>query len=232
LPLVAGSASAALLNEFEPNPAGGDPADTTFELSGTALDAFDLWILSLESDGFNGTVDRAANVTGSFDANGLAVVAVPDLENPSFTVILTDAFTGAIGDDLDAADDGTLDLSSLGTIHDAVGVSDNAADDGTLYGAALGGTDILYNGEFEPLLVFRDGVSGDWYQTVTVDFGGANERVGVFGAGGGAEISSSAFTPDASSPTFGSANPTLVPEPATFALLSVALLGVVTKRRR
>ena len=109
--MLAGSANAQLISEFEPNPAGGDPADTTFELSGMPSSSFDLWLLSLENDGFGGTVDRAANVTGMFDSNGLAVVMVPDLENPSFTVVLTDSFTGMIGDDLDTAGDGTLDLT-------------------------------------------------------------------------------------------------------------------------
>ncbi|HMC01448.1 MAG TPA: T9SS type A sorting domain-containing protein, partial [Flavobacteriaceae bacterium] len=197
-----------LINEFEPNPAGTDPTDTTFELSGTASSSFDLWIISLENDGYSGVVDRATNVTGTFDANGLAVVTVPDLENPSFTVILTDAFTGAITDDLDASDDGTLDTSSLGTILDAVGVSDATADDATMYGNILGGTDILYNGEFEPLLVFRDGVTGDWYNTVTVDFGGAGEHVGVFDASGsGIEINSVDFDSDPTVTTFGAVNP-------------------------
>ena len=163
--------SAQLISEFEPNPAGGDPDDTTFELSGMSGDAFDFFILSLENDGFAGTVDRAANVTGTFDANGLAVVTVPDLENPSFTVVLTDSFTGMEGDDLDALDDGTLDLSSVGTILDAIGVSDETDDDSTLYAGRIGGTDILFNGEFEPLSVFRDGTTGELYNTVTVDFG-------------------------------------------------------------
>lgn len=234
--LPAAAASAAMLNEFEPNPAGGDPPETTFELIGDPLAPFDLWILSLENDGFNGTVDRAANVTGSFDANGLAVVTTPDLENPSNTVVLTDAFTGSIGDDLDALDDGTLDLTSLGNILDAVGVSDSASDDASLYGAILGGTDILFNGEFEPLNVFRDGVTGEWFQSVTVSFGNPDQRIGVFPASGaaGGEIAPSLFVPDASGTTFGSANPTLIPEPGTIAmaLLSLASAGAVSMRSR
>jgi len=128
-------------------------------------------ILSLENDGLSGTVDRAANVTGAFGADGLAVVTTPDLENPSFTVVLTDSFTGAIGDDLDPADDGTLVLDSLGTILDAIGVSDSAGDDATLYGAGLGGANVLYNGQFEPLTIFRAPTTGQLFNTVTVDFG-------------------------------------------------------------
>jgi hypothetical protein len=196
-----------IINEFEPNPAGTDPSTTTFELKGTANTAFDLWILSLESDGYQGTVDRAGNVTGTFDTNGLATVTIPDLENPSFTIVLTDNFTGSIGDDLDVLDNGTLDTSSLGNILDAVGVSDNTADDSTLYGAVLSGSDILFNGEFEPLLVFRDGSTGDWYQTVTVDFGQPTESISVFDVNGNIVPNTNFDSDPASGPTFGITNP-------------------------
>jgi hypothetical protein len=196
------------INEFEPNPAGSDPSNSTFELKGTPSAPFDLWILSLENDsGFNGVIDRAGNVTGNFDANGLATVTIPDLENPSFTIILTDNFTGSIGDDLDGADNGTLDTSSLGTILDAVGVSDAVADDLTLYGSILGGTDILYNGQFEPLTAFRDGTTGDWYNTVTINFGEANEAIAVFDISG-TQVAAGDFDIDPTTgATFGSANP-------------------------
>ncbi len=229
LPVAA--ANAAMFNEFEPNPAGGDPADTTFELIGTPNAAFDYFILSIENDGFNGTVDRVANVSGSYDANGLAVVMVPDLENPSFTVILTDDFEGSAGDDLDAADDGVLDLSSLGTILDSVGVSDNGGDDGSLYSTILGGSDILFNGQFEPLSVFRDGTTGEWYQTVTVNFGDPDQFIGVFTAAG-VEVPAAGFDIDPTVTTYGSTNPSFViPEPTTAALALLGLAAVALRKR-
>ena len=222
----------ALLNEFEPNPAGSDPAMQDVELIGTASASFDLWILSIENDGFNGLVDRVNNVSGMFDANGLAVVTIPDLENPSNTVILTDSFTGDTTTDIDPADDGNLDLSTIGVIFDAVGVSDAPGDDATLYGAALGGTDILFNGEFEPLNVFREATTGDWYQTVTVDFGGPTEHIGVFAAAGGPELNAGLFSPDPTMTTFGAANPSIIPEPASIVLMFAGLMGVAASRRR
>lgn len=227
-----GFAQANLLNEFEPNPAGGDPSTQIIELKGTPGTSFDLWIVSVENDGFNGTVDSFDNVTGTYDSSGLAAPIIDDLENPSNTLILTDSFTGSTSTDIDPNDDGSvLDLSTFGTILDAVGVSDAAGDDASLYGAALGGTDILFNGEFEPLFVFRDSLTDVWYQGVTADFGAPTERIAIFAADAGPEISPSAFTPDASSATLGSVNPT-IPEPASLALIGIGGLTVLGRRRR
>lgn len=195
-----------IINEFEPNPVGADPMQSTFELKGTANAPFDLWILSLENDGFNGLVDRARNVVGTFDANGLAIVTTPDLENPSFTVILTDNFTGSIGSDLDMANDGGLDTTALGVILDAVGVSDSTEDNPSLYGVLLGGTNILFNNSTEPSLVFRDDTTGDWYQVARVNSGGNNEIIGLFDAAGNT-ISTESFSFDpTTAPTYGMAN--------------------------
>ncbi|NJL48096.1 MAG: hypothetical protein HC929_12195 [Leptolyngbyaceae cyanobacterium SM2_5_2] len=69
-----------LISEFQPNPAGNDPATSTFELSGTPGETFNGWIVSLESDGASGIVDQASAVSGTFDTSGLLVVDVPDLE--------------------------------------------------------------------------------------------------------------------------------------------------------
>lgn len=229
--ILAGSASALpTFNEFEPNPIGRDPKTQSVELLGTALGAFDLWILSIENDGINGTVDRATNVVGSFDANGLAVVSIGDLENPSNTVILTSEFTGSVRDDLDTDDDGVLETDALGIIFDAVGISDGDDDNSTLYASGLGGTNILYNGQYEPLNVFRDSHTGEWYQTVTVDYGDPNEHIGVFSASGGPELDASSFSFDPTATTFGAANPA-IPEPASLALLGLGGLCVMRRRR-
>jgi len=234
--LVVCSQAAVVFSEFEPNPAGGDPSDSTFELAGGVPSAsFDYYIVSLENDGFNGRIDRSARVTGTFDVAGLASVTTPDLENPTFTALLVDIGGGdsadfSIGDDLDAADDGNLILPTSWTILDAVGVSDEVDDDSVLYGETLGGSNILHNGEFEPLLVFRDGSTGDWYQTVTIDFGSPEERVGAYAATPAGELTAANFG-GSLAPTYGTVNPTFVPEPSTALLGGIALLGLFRRRR-
>lgn len=235
---IAASAQATVvISEFEPNPAGQDPGDLQFEIGGgTPGDPFDYYVVSIENDGFNGTIDRSSRITGNFDANGLGVATIPDLENPSFTVVLVDIGGGdatdfSTGDDLDALNDGTLTLPGSWTVMDALGVSDSGSDDASLYGETLGGVNALYNGQFEPLLVFREGSTGDWYQTVTIDFGDPTQRVGAFAANPSGEITPGEFVGGSLDPTFGSVNPTLIPEPSTALLGSLALLGLLRRRR-
>ncbi|MEL6574057.1 MAG: choice-of-anchor I family protein, partial [Pseudomonadota bacterium] len=193
-----GGTDPILINEFQPNPDGGDPADAAIELKGTPGTDFDVWLFSVESDPGNpGVVDRAENVTGTFDANGLAVVTVPDLENPSFTYVLATDFTGTVGDtDLDTDDDGVADdLSTVGDVLDAIGVPDAAGE--PLYATQLGGTDLANVGTTEPSLTFRDGETGEIYSI----FGGT-----VFDAAGN-EVDAAEFDKDPTQTTFGDINP-------------------------
>ncbi len=211
-------------NEFRPNPAGADPSTQTFELMGEAGSDFSGWILSIETDSTSGqgTVDRASQVSGIFDVNGLLTVDVPDLENPSFTVALVDSFTGTAGTtDIDTDNDGVADdLSAFGTVYDALGISDSPNDDGNQYGFQLGGDDMSSFGS-EPVLTFRDGVTGDWYSVL----GGL-----VYDEDG--DIFNVAFDADPTVATFGAANPSAVPVPAAVWLFGSALLGVAGVSRR
>ena len=152
-----------VINELLPNPPGSDPAMQDVELRGEAGTTFSGFLISIENDGINGTVERLETVSGTFDANGLLVVTIADLENPSFTLILAETATGlSIGDDLDVGDTGTIDTSALGIIYDALGVADSAADLTNSYAPGLGGV-ALNNISSEPSLAFRDGLSGEWY---------------------------------------------------------------------
>ncbi|NRA29829.1 MAG: hypothetical protein HRU11_06150 [Parvularculaceae bacterium] len=217
--------AAAKINEFEPNPVGSDAANQMFEFTGTPLANFMGWILSIEADNGSslGTVDRASMVAGTFDANGLLVVSIPDLENPSNTVFLVDVFNGSVGDDIDTDNDGTADVTLWDNVLDAVGIVDNGTD--ASYAGQFGGTDIAYIGD-EPKLVFRDSVTMEW---LAVDDRGQGSN--IFNAAG--EIVTAAFGSEATSDTFGRANPTAavdpVPVPAA-ALLFAPAIALLRRR--
>jgi len=151
------SFSQVLINEFEPNPVGADPSSVSIELKGTPNLEFTGYLLSIENDGPDGVIERSREVSGIFDTNGLLVVNVPDLENPSFTILLVDSFTGTVGvTDIDTNDDGIIDdSSSFNIVYDAIGIPDTKNDEQYLYGEGLGGKNFVYTGE-EPFLVFRD----------------------------------------------------------------------------
>lgn len=98
--LAASTASADSISEFYGNQPGADQPTQQVELKGTPGAAFNLWLVSIETDPGvpnQGVVDRTNNVTGVYGANGLAVVTIDDLENPSFTLVLAMGFTGTVG---------------------------------------------------------------------------------------------------------------------------------------
>jgi hypothetical protein len=194
------NAQAALLNELQPNPSGGDPATTTVEIRGTSGASFSGSFLSIESDFAGATIDRVNPVSGIFDSNGLITATMPDLENPSFTAVLVDGFTGSVGDILDTNNDGFLDLNPWNSVHDAVGVPDSVSDQSWVYGAQLGGQDFAYTGD-EPQLIFRDVVSTSWY---AINDPAGQDAYDIYAN----PVDLSLFSADATQPTFGAANPT------------------------
>ena len=190
------------ISELLGNPPGGDPETQEVELLGTPNAAFDLWLVSIESDpgGSNpGDINNFENVTGTYDADGRAVVEIDDLENPSFTLVLCDNFTGDLDTDIDTDDDGLVDDSStIVGVQDAISVIEDVDDPG--YGTELGGDDFVANGNSsDPLIVFRDGTTGTWYSV--------DPDLMVYDTSGA--VVTGTFDLDPTIPTFGSVNPSL-----------------------
>lgn len=220
------AALAVSINEIQPNPNGADPNVQQLELLGVAGTAFTGVLLSIESDpgGSLGSVDRLSTISGTFDANGLLVVDINDLENPSNTLILLDSFGGALGDDIDADDDGIADaFGSFGNVLDAVGIADNVGDEANLYAEQFGGVDLAFSGD-EPQLIFRDAISLMWY---AINDPAGTEAFDMFGN----SVAFGAFDFDPSNPTFGDINPTLVPVPAAVWLFASALATLGFRRK-
>ena len=197
----------ALINEFEPNPIGTDPATVSLELKGTPGASFSGVFLTVESDpGTQGIVDSAATISGTFDANGLLVVMIPDVENPSFTIALVSSFSGTVGTtDFDLNDDGVADnIGTVGTVYDAIGVPDATSDEVYLYGTDFGGLDFTFTGD-EPRLIFRDGISGAWYAVNDVTGDGTDE---IYSLNATLTPSANFNVNPAAGTTFGAINPT------------------------
>ena len=91
-----------------------------------------------------------------------------NLENSdNLTFVLVTNFFGALNDDLDTNDDGTLDITPWTAVVDAVGVLETpmpptVAGDEWLYGTSLGFTDVGPDGTFAPGHVYRCETSGTW----------------------------------------------------------------------
>lgn len=145
---------AQVINEFVVSHSGSDDFEF-FEVAGTAdTDYSDLTLLYVEGDVADGvgTVNFAFNV-GTTDVNGiwwtgyLANSQMPNDDN--YSLLLVRNFTGAVSDDLDTNDDGTLDSTPWDTIVDDVAVRDRFATAAVFY------SDILLTPEL-------DGITFDW----------------------------------------------------------------------
>lgn len=131
---------APVINEFSASTTGID-VEYVEVLGAASTDLATCQILDLEGDNTSneGTVDEVIAV-GTTDAAGfwLANLAADSLENGTVTLLLVKNFSGALGDDLDANDDGVLDTTPWEVMFDAVAVNDGGAGDLTYGTPALG----------------------------------------------------------------------------------------------
>jgi predicted extracellular nuclease len=95
-------------------------------------DYSDYTVLEIEgdSDAAVGTIDEVISI-GTTDANGIWNIdlVANSLENGTITLLLVKDFSGELGDDIDADNDGVIDFAPWETIVDAVAVNDGGSTD-------------------------------------------------------------------------------------------------------
>jgi hypothetical protein len=170
-----GSAPSVRISEIRADQPGAD-ADEYFELTGPAggaLDGLTYLVIGDGSSGNNGVVEEATGLEGwTLDEDGWFVAAeetfslglvhlVTDLnfENgDNVTHLLVSGFTGESGDDLDADDDGVLDLTPWTAVVDAVALVDDLEAGDRVYCATRLGPE----GSGPPFHVYRCAPSLVW----------------------------------------------------------------------
>ena len=134
-----GAADEPLLNEFVANHTGTDTHEYVEVVGPAGSDLSALTVLQIEGDGNGaGTIDSAFPV-GTTDADGYWWTGAldNDIENGTISLLLVEGFRGAVGDDLDGDDDGTLDVTPWDRVVDSVAVSDGGAGDRAYGGVTL-----------------------------------------------------------------------------------------------
>jgi hypothetical protein len=116
------------INEFVANHVGTDTEEYV-EIFGSPNVSYDDYsILEIEGDSPYGVIDKVFSA-GTTDLNGLSLVDFPALENGTLTLLLVKNFTGIVGNDVDADDDGVIDFAPWSEIADSVVVHDGGTSD-------------------------------------------------------------------------------------------------------
>ena len=130
-----------VINEFSANIDGTDVEGSEYVevLGAPGADLSAYTVLEIEGDSGTaiGVVDEVIAL-GTAEADGRILAPLPSngLENGTISLLLVTGFTGALGDDLDADNDGVFDAPTF-EIVDAVAVNDGGAGDITYGGTVL-----------------------------------------------------------------------------------------------
>ena len=158
-----------LISEYQPITFDAD-IPQTIEFKGPADESFSGVFVIIDGDNSRngrGVVTDVSNISGDFNSDGILTVTVPNLTNPAHTAVLVSSFSGTVDvTDIDTDNDGIADdLSSFGTVFDAVGVGDGGAccPVNVTYGTDFGGVNLPSIGSI-PGAIFREGSIGDFFQ--------------------------------------------------------------------
>jgi hypothetical protein len=216
---------APLINEFVFNHTGTDDHEFVEIFAEPNADLSAYSIIGLEGDGTGaGVIDNIFNI-GTTDAAGFwttGFLTANTLENGTLSLLLVVGFSGSLGQDLDADNDGTLDATPWSSIAGAVAVWDGGASDwayaDTVLGPSFDGLGLTVGGASRiPNGVDTNSVA-DWMRN---DFDGE----GLPGFIGTPVLGEALNTP-------GTCNMPVVPEPATLGLVAVGGLVLLLRKKR
>ncbi len=120
-----------LINEFVFNHTGSDTDEFVEIKAAPETDLSEYWILEIDGDSNSlGVIDEVIQL-GTTDVNGYFTTPFGSnvFENGTVALLLVKNFTGTLGQDLDADDNGTFDTTPWEERIDDIGVNDGGATD-------------------------------------------------------------------------------------------------------
>ncbi|XMO87591.1 T9SS type A sorting domain-containing protein [Algibacter sp. AS12] len=121
-----------VINEFVVDHTGTDTSEFIEILGDPFTDYSAYTIVEIEGDGAStGLIDDGVFTLGTTDENGYWTTPFQNnvIENGTVTLLLVENFTGALEDDIDTNDDGTIDTTYWTAIVDGVASSDGGSSD-------------------------------------------------------------------------------------------------------
>jgi hypothetical protein len=203
-----------IINEFVADHTGVDTNEFVEIYGAPNTNYAEYTIVEIEGDGASaGLVDDFIMRVGTTNASGYWVSPFQNnvIENDNITLLLVTGWTGAVGNDIDTNDDGTIDATFWTSIVDSVGVLD-----ATVAGQAYGQTNL--NASFDGLSTFAPG-GASRIPNATDTNSISDWRRNTFNYAANTPLVGEAFN------TPGTVN-SWVPEPGSFVLLMLAGLGM------
>jgi len=131
-----------IINEFVFNHTGSDTNEFVEIMGDANTDLSNFWILQIEGDSSSSTGRIVSAVqVGTTDVNGYFATDFSSntYQNGTSSLLLVEGFTGAVDDDIDTNDDGSIDNAPWASVVDSVAVNDGGTGDITYSSTVLSG---------------------------------------------------------------------------------------------